>query len=203
MTSNIVLLISGSFSTKSLRMSNSSISTMKRDSQESLNSISEGVILRKDSFSSQADRNSIKRRSFGGSLVLRGSKKLTKHEEADEILIERSYTLTNESSFESEDVREENVKHFVKTFDFKDDDTPVPSDSESNEFDEKKRRVSILNQMSLPQVLKDQGMTSLPCKVSFVSCRFIKDFYLFSRTRGTPTDRVGQVLISGLRSLMM
>ena len=49
-----------------------------------------------------------------------------------------------------------------------DDDTPVNSDNESNEYDDKKRRESILNQMSLPQVLKDQGMTSLPSKVSFV-----------------------------------
>ena len=48
-----------------------------------------------------------------------------------------------------------------------DDDTPVNSDNESNE-DDKKRRKSILNQMSLPQVLKDQGMTSLASKVSFV-----------------------------------
>lgn len=139
---------------------------MKRDSQESLNSIAEGVILRRGSISSQADRNSIKRRSFGGSLVLRGSKKLSNHREADEILIERSHTLVPEPSFESEDVRDEKTKYFVTNFDFKDDDTPVPSDNESNEVDEKERRLSILNKICLPQVLRDKGMTSLPCKVS-------------------------------------
>ena len=85
------------------------ISTMKRGSEESLNSIPEvgGVIYRKDSTSSQVDRNFMKRRSFGGSLGRRGSIKLSKHVEADDILIERSHTVVSESSLESEsgDVR--------------------------------------------------------------------------------------------------
>ena len=55
------------------------------------------------------------------------------------------------------------VKYYVCC---QDDETPVNSDSESNEFDEKKHRKSILDQMSLPQVLKDQGITSLSGKVS-------------------------------------
>ena len=79
--------------------------------------------------------------------------KLSKSVASDDLVIERSNTVLSEDSFVS----------------CLDDDTPVNSDNESNEFDEKKHRKSILDQMSVPQVLKDQGITSLSNKVSFVA----------------------------------
>ena len=78
--------------------------------------------------------------------------KLSKSVASDDLVIERSNTVASEDSFMSCE-----------------DDTPVNSDNESNEFDEKKHRKSILDQMSVPQVLKDQGITSLSNKVSFVA----------------------------------
>ena len=179
----ILFLDSRTLSTRSLGKSNSSISTIiRRGSQESINSLcslssipeARGVIFRAGSPSSDFDQISLKRRSFGGSLRRRGSLKLSKYVENDDIVIERSTTLASEEpSFWAEsfsgDVR--NVRddsQLVFHVSCQDDDTPVNSDNESNEYDDKKRRESILNQMSLPQVLKDQGMTSLPSKVSFV-----------------------------------
>ena len=102
--------------------------------------------------------------------------KLSKNVENDDLIIERSTTCddSEEPSFWAEsfsrDVRNvgDDSQLCVFHVSCQDDDTPVNSDNESNdcEYDDKKRRKSILNQMSLPQVLKDQGMTSL--QVSFL-----------------------------------
>ena len=103
--------------------------------------------------------------------------RLSKNVENDDLIIERSTTFDSEEpsfwadSF-SREVRNVGDESILCVFHVscQDDDTPVNSDNESNdcEYDDEKRRKSILNQMSLPQVLKDQGMTSLPSKVSFV-----------------------------------
>ena len=86
----------------------------------------------------------------------------------------------------------------------KDDDTPVPSDNENDESDYKERRKSLLNQMSLPQVLRDKGMTSLPGKVSCVSTvENTMNFPSTFRMTRTLIDKVGPALISGLLYLMM
>ena len=91
------------------------------------------------------------------------------------------------------------IVHSVFDVSCQDDDTPVNSDNESNDDDDKERRKSILNQMSLPQVLKDQGMTSLPSKVSFV-LPIIPNTNRprISRMKRTQTDKAGQALTSGL-----
>ena len=92
--------------------------------------------------------------------------------ENDDLVIERSTTSERPSfwagSFSGDVRNARDDSQVVFHVSCQDDDTPVNSDNESNEFDDKKRRKSILNQMSLPQVLKDQGMTSLASKVSFV-----------------------------------
>ena len=146
----------------------------------SLSQIAEnrGVIFR--SPKSDYDRNSLKRRSFGASLKRRGSFKLQKstssNVENDDLVIERSNSVVSEeppfwdarSRSISLDVRNVRVDSKIFHVSCQDDETPVNSDNESNELDDEKRRKSILDQMSLPQVLKDQGMTSLSSKVSFL-----------------------------------
>ena len=189
----ILIFDSPSLSTKSLRKSSGSIATIiDKGSHESLNSLnslcsmskipeSRGVIFRAGS-TQDFDGSTIKRRSFGGSLVRRGSLKLSKSVASDDLVIERSNTVLSEDSFVS----------------CLDDDTPVNSDNESNEFDEKKHRKSILDQMSVPQVLKDQGITSLSNKVSLWLNNSITPTWLrIFRMRRTRTDRAGPALTSG------
>ena len=109
----ITFIDSSSLSTKSLRKSTCSISSVvMRGSRESLNSMNSlcsmsqiaenrGVIFRVGS-NQDLDKNTTKRRSFGGSLKRRGSFKLSKSVESkddhDNLVIERSNTVVSSPS---------------------------------------------------------------------------------------------------------